>query len=363
MTDELVHQLALELIPGIGQKGAQQLISYCGSAKQVFQSSKNNLLKIPGIGVKMVAAILSANTTRKSEQIINSCEMAKINIHHFTDVNYPDNLRHIHDPPSFLFSKGSAFLNPEKSIAIVGTRNATSYGKLITEKIVEELSDFNITTISGLAYGIDIQAHKTSLKYKIPTIAILAGGVDCIYPAIHRKYVNEMLDNGAIVSESIPGTKPDAHLFPVRNRIIAGMADATIVVEAAERGGALITAQLADSYHRCVFAVPGNLNQPFSKGTNHLIASQKALIYTGINDLIDQLGWSHETETTKIPPPELSGDESIVFDVLLQNKEAMAIDVISRKTDLLVNNVAAILLTLEFKNLVKSYPGKKFAVN
>ena len=268
MSEELVFQIALELIPGVGNKGTKQLMSYCGSATKVFKSPKSKLLKIPGVGDKMAEAIKRASPFKEAESIVNSAEKIGAQVLHYTNSDFPKRLKQAPDSPNIIYKKGAGELNPKRCIAVVGTRKATEYGKGITDKIIADLSSLNVTVISGLAYGIDIQAHKASLKNKIPTFAILAGGLDRIYPSVHKKYAEEMQETGAIITESIPGTKPDAHLFPARNRIIAGMTDATIVVEAAAKGGALITANIADSYNRLVFAVPGDIGHTHSEGTN-----------------------------------------------------------------------------------------------
>jgi len=361
MSEELVHQLALELIPGIGQKSVKQLISYCGSASEVVSTPKNRLLKIPGVGHKMASAIKSVNTYRDSETIIRSCEEKGIQILHYLNPDFPKKLKLIHDAPNILYFKGSGDLNPQRTVSIVGARKATSYGKEITEKIVSELALVGVTIVSGLAYGIDIQAHRTALKHNTPTFAVIAGGLDRVYPSAHKKYAEQMLQSGGVISESLPETKPDAHLFPVRNRIIAGMSDATIVVEAAERGGALITANLADSYNRIVFAVPGDVGNTFSEGANRLIASQKALIYTGAQDLIYHLGWELDEDNVKPKIiPVLQPEEEEIYLLLKESGRAIEIDQIAIKSEIPINQVASLLLGLEFKNLVKSLPGKKY---
>jgi DNA processing protein len=363
MSEELVFQIALELIPGVGNKGTKHLMSYCGSATEVFKSNKSKLLKIPGVGAKMAEAIKQASPFKEAEAIVKSAEKIGAEVLHYTNSDFPKRLKQAPDSPNIIYKKGAGELNPKRCIAVVGTRKATEYGKAITDKIIADLSSLDVTVISGLAYGIDIQAHKASLKNKIPTLAILAGGLDRIYPSVHKKYAEEMQEAGAIITESIPGTKPDPHLFPARNRIIAGMTDATIVVEAAAKGGALITANIADSYNRLVFAVPGDIGHTHSEGTNKLIATQRALIYTGVEDLIYHLNWdvSEKDSAPKILP-ELSESEQVIYDLLLENRSAIEIDLISMKTQIPINQVASHLLSLEFKNLVKSMPGKKFGV-
>lgn len=364
MSDELVYQISLELIPGIGNKGIKQLMSYCGSASNVFNSTKRKLLKIPGVGEKMAEAIKNARPFNEAETILKSAEKINAEVLHYTDGRFPDRLKQTTDAPNIIYKKGAGDLNPKKSIAIVGTRKATEYGKAITERIVSDLSYLNISVVSGLAYGIDIQAHKSCLKNNIPTHAVLAGGLDRIYPSVHKKYTEQMMESGSILSESIPGTKPDAHLFPARNRIIAGMTDATIVVQAAAKGGALITAQIADSYNRLVFAVPGEVGNTYSVGTNKLISSQRALIYTGVEDLIYHLNWDleEEQESKDDPTIALNEFEQAIYDLLFSYHAAVEIDLIALKTQIPINQLASHLLNLEFMNLVKSMPGKKFAL-
>lgn len=362
MSEELVFQIALELIPGIGNRGVKQLISYCGSASEVFKVPKSKLLKIPGVGDRMATIIQSSKPFKEAEAIVQSSSKIGARVLHYTNKEYPQRLKQVPDAPSLLYVKGNGDLNPARSIAVVGTRKATEYGKEITDKIVKDLLELNVSIISGLAYGIDIQAQRACLKNGIPTFAVLAGGLDRIYPSVHKKYAEEMQETGGIITESIPGTKPDPHLFPARNRIIAGMTDATIVVEAAEKGGALITANIADSYDRTVFAVPGDVGHTHSMGTNKLIAMQKALIYTGIADIMYHLNWEVGEAAAKepLPLPELSEEETLIYQLLQEHKNSLEIDLISIKSQISINQVASILLTLEFKNLVKSLPGKKY---
>ncbi len=361
MSEELIFQIALELIPGVGNKGIKQLISYCGSAQDVFQFSKSKLLKIPGVGDKMADAIKHNRPFKEAETILNSAVKIGANVLHYTDNDYSKRLRQVSDAPNILYTKGNGDLNPKRCVAVVGTRKATGYGKTITDKIIADLSAMDITVISGLAYGIDIQAHKACLKNNVPTFAVLAGGLDRVSPSAHERYINEIAESGGIISESIPGTNPDPHLFPKRNRIIAGMTDATIVVETATKGGALITATIADSYNRPIFAVPGDIRHTYSKGTNKLIAMQRALIYTGVEDLVYHLNWgiNWEEEVTKVLP-ELTQEEREIYHLLIENQSPIEVDLICIKTHIPVNQVASHLLSLEFKNLIKSLPGKKY---
>ena len=363
MTDHTPDLLALSLIPGIGDRNIKQLISYCGSASEVFKSQKKKINSIPGIGKKLTEILCSHKTQKEADFILKQAEKKGITVFSYLDSKYPQRLKSVTDSPVILYVKGNGNLNPDKTLAVVGTRKATNYGKYITRKIVEDCQALDVQIISGLAYGIDIESHRTALKTKQSTISVLAGGLDLIYPAVHKKYAEEMQENGAIVSECPPGTKPDPHLFPARNRIIAGMADATIVVEAASRGGALITAKITDSYNRPLFAVPGNLDNNYSTGTNHLISTQMALIYTGIEDLKHQLSWEVTSEVKKVEKPELYGDELVLYKLFEESDQTLQIDEISIKSQISINKVAALLLSLEFKGIVKSKPGKKFGLS
>lgn len=364
MPDRTHDLLALSLVPGLGDKNIKQLVSYCGSPADVFKAPRAKLEGIPGFGKKSAEIILNHRTNNEADLILKEAEKKGMKTLDYLSKSYPSRLKQVMDAPNILFKKGAGDLNHTRTVAIVGTRRATTYGKDITNKIVADLKSLNVQVISGLAYGIDIEAHKSAMKNSISTISVLAGGLDWIYPSVHKKFAEEMQNNGAILSESVPGTKPDPHLFPARNRIIAGMADATIVVEAAEKGGALITANIADSYNRVVFAVPGDIGHTHSVGTNKLIRSQKALIYTGASDLMYHLNWSQKvTDTHSISVlPEMDEHEVILYDLLKENEHPIEIDLISMKAQLPINKVAYVLLGLEFKNLVKSMPGKKYTL-
>lgn len=365
MSDHTHDLLALKLVLGLGDKNIKLLVSYCGSPSEIFKASKAKLISIPGFGPKMADIILNHKTEKGAESILKEAEEKGMRVLNYLEKSYPVRLRQVMDAPNILFKKGSGELNPPRTVAIVGTRRATTYGKEITTKIVEDLQSLNVQIISGLAYGIDIEAHKAALRKNISTVSVLAGGLDWIYPSMHKKFAEEMQENGAILSESIPGTKPDSHLFPARNRIIAGMADATIVVEAAEKGGALITGNIADSYNRVVFAVPGDIGHTHSVGTNKLIRSQKAIIYTGAEDLMYHLNWTGASDGSMKPIklPELSEEEKVVYQLLLESEKELEIDIISMKAQIPIHKMASLLLTLEFKNLVKCLPGKKYGIN
>lgn len=364
--NEKLYQVALEFIPGIGDVNAKNLIAYCGSASAVFTAKISHLKKIPGIGPKTIDLLSSAQPLHEAERVIKEASKKGIDIHHFTDSSYPEKLKQTIDSPNIIYSKGT--INSwSKVLAIVGTRNATDYGRTITERIIEDARDLGLVVVSGLAYGIDITAHRAALKANIPTIGVLAGGLDRIYPASHKKPAEEMLENGGLISENPPGVQAEAHFFPARNRIIAGMSDAVVVIEAARKGGALITANIADSYNRTVFAVPGDLENKFSEGCNYLIRNQKALIYTGVDDLKYHLNWDTEKSNEERPAkhdfsklPE--GDQKLLS-TLSDHPAGLAVDEIAWRTQTPINQLAGNLLNLEFQGLIKSLPGKKYKLS
>ncbi len=355
--------LALHFIPGVGDYLIRQLISYCGSAEQVFNTPKGKLLKIPGIGEVTAKAILTHQAFGSAETELLKVEKMGARILFYLDKEYPSRLKQIPDAPSLLYIKGNIDFENPKSIGIVGTRQSTHYGKECVEQLIAELVPHQAMVVSGLAYGIDIQAHKQAVKQGLSTIGVMGSGLDIIYPANHRETVQDMNVNGGIVTENKLGTKPDAHNFPMRNRIIAGLIDALVVVEAAEKGGALITAEIANSYHKDVFAFPGNVGKTHSEGCNALIKSNKAHLITSIKDLEYIMNWDASG-----PAPQkkeafsLEGfdpDEQIIVRLLLE-KNPSVIDELSWKSNLSVSQLASLLLTLEFKGIVQSLPGKLY---
>lgn len=355
--------LALKLAPGIGDVLAKQLISYCGSASAIFREKKGTLLKIPNIGRKTIQFLNSEDNLKAAERGLEVCQQHQVSILPYYHNEYPSRLKLVNDSPLVIYTKGETNFDDYKCVGIVGTRNATEYGKQTTERIVEELAQYKSMVVSGLAYGIDIAAHRASLKNGIPTLAILAGGLDKIYPAVHKKTAEEMLEMGGWISEYLPGTKPEAHNFPARNRIIAGIVEALIVVEAAIKGGALITANIAYSYNREVFAVPGTLEHKYSAGCNALIRAQKANIYTGVKDLDYLLGWRSEATKPLKNVRDLTNygeNEQKIMAVLSEYQAGLHLDELSWKTQISVQEAVSSLLTLEFDGLLKSMPGKKY---
>ncbi len=366
---EKLYQIALTNVEGVGSVMFRQLISNCGSAENVFNARTDKLLKIPGIGRTIVDGLKKKDLLFDAEKIWKEAEKQEVKLFFSTDKDYPLRLKSLYDAPSILFYKGSADLSHFRSIGIVGTREATEYGKKITEEIVEQSKPYNPLIVSGLAYGIDITAHKAAIENKLPTIAVLASGLDIIYPSQHKKYIEAIIENGGIISENPLGMQPIRNLFISRNRIIAGLSDASIIVESAAKGGSLVTAEYANNYHREVFAVPGTLANKYSEGCNKLIKNNKANIYTNINDLVEALNWDSEsTDNQQIRSKNIeldlslfTNEESQVISHLRQNGE-MQIDELSWQTQIPINRTASLLLNLEFQGIIKAMPGKKFGL-
>ncbi len=358
------YQVALSLAPRVGDIYTKQLISYLGSAEDVLKTPKAKLLKIPGVGEKTAAGISDPSLLQKAEKILTSCNQNKVEILYFTDENYPSRLKLIDDSPSLLYKKGDIDLNFEKGLAIVGTREATKYGSKICHEFLENLKSLDCVVVSGLAYGIDIIAHKKCLELGIPTIGIMANGIDTVYPSNHKYVAEQMLEMGALLTENAPGSKPDAPKFPARNRIIAGMTDATLVVEAAIKGGALITAEIANNYNKEIFAVPGNLDSPYSAGCNSLIKQHKAHIFISFEDFAANMNWGEFEQKPKASVKELmlSGKQAQIYELLLKNKRAYSIDEMSRLTQISVLELLPTLLEMEFSNVLRSVPGNEYEI-
>jgi DNA processing protein len=363
MNNELFYQLALTQIPNIGDVQAKILVQHLGSASAVFKARTATLEKIEGIGSLRASSIKAFTDFSLVDKEILFIEKYKIKPLFLTDNAYPQRLLNCYDAPPLLFYKGNADLNASRLLAVVGTRTNTEYGKQFTEKLVADLADHNITIVSGLAYGIDAIAHKAALKYSLPTVGVVGHGLDKIYPSDHAGLAKDIIKSeGGILSEFFSGTKPDKHNFPLRNRIVAGITDATVVVETHLKGGSMITAKLADAYNRDVFAVPGKTTDVKSGGCNHLIKHNKAILLTDAEGLLQALGWS----TNKVKPKkqrelfiELTADERTIVD-LLKQKEVMHIDELNLCTRLSSSAVAAALLSLEMQNIVASLPGKRY---
>jgi DNA processing protein len=361
----LLHRIALSLIPGIGSITAKKLIAYIGSVDGIFSEKKNALLKVPGIGEVLAKEIVNSNVLDKAKEEVEFISKYNIKVYFYLDDDYPARLKHCEDSPILLYNKGTANYNNPKVISIVGTRNATEYGKSFTEKLLAKIaeSQHNPLIVSGLAFGIDICAHKAALRNNLETIGVMAHGLKTVYPSVHTKYAKEIVQQGALLTEFTSDIKADRAFFVRRNRIVAGLADATIVVESGEKGGALITADIANSYNRDVFAVPGRIDDSHSKGCNKLIKTNKAILLEDLEDLEYILGWEKQQDKPKNIQRELfvniSDDEKRILEILTQNGE-MPIDSICVEAEMAVSKVSPLLLSLEFAGLIKGLPGKVY---
>jgi DNA processing protein len=362
----LHYQIGLTFLHGIGPKKASLLVSKLGSVEAVFHEKLPAIHAKTGIGKSVLKQIDRKSALIKAEAEANYCVKNNIQTHFYLDGNYPRRLKQCDDAPLLLYSKGHFSCNPEKSVAIVGTRNATKYGGELCEELISHLTSSNIQIISGMAYGIDIIAHQLSVKYGIETLGILGHGLDRLYPSAHRKTAEMMFSNGGLLTEFIPGTKPDRENFPMRNRIVAGLSDATIVVESKNSGGSLITAELANDYNRDVFAFPGNVGQQYSAGCNQLIKQQKAQMILNADDFLTQMGWDKEQMEAKRGVQrscliELDNLEQTIIQSL-HASENDHIDVISFKTKIPISTLNVKLFHLEMKGILKALPGKKYAI-
>jgi len=366
MHEEKLFQLALTLVPGLGDILVKNLVSYCGSAKEVFSLPISKLTKTPGVGQTIAKAIKRYNI-KEAESQLKDLESKNIEIIFFTDKKYPIRLKNIYDAPALIYLSGNINLNHQRMLAIVGTRNASQHGKAFVKEFVKELAGHNIIIVSGLAYGIDIEAHKAALQYNIPTIAVIASGLDIIYPQVHTKYANKMIETGGLLTEYPLKTSLDPARFPARNRIIAGLTDATVVVEAGNKGGALITADLASGYDREVFAIPGRWNDKYSFGCNEIIKRNIAQSICSAKDLEYYMQWpiedAFEEVAVTLDRAEFDEAEWTVINIIGQARAAMHIDDLSWQSKINASQLAAILLNLEFRGIVNSIPGKKYMLN
>lgn len=361
--DLLKFRIGITLINGIGNNLAKNLIAYLGNEEAVFKEKKNNLSRIPGIGETLAKEIVNhKQALLRAEQEIEFILKNDIQYLYYTDKNYPFRLKECPDAPLMLFSRCAQNLNDAKFVSIVGTRNATEYGKEICRNLASALTTIpNLVIISGLAYGIDICAHKSALDYRIPTIGIVAHGLDVIYPSAHRSIAVRMLEQGGVITEYLSKTKPDRQNFVQRNRIIAGMSDALIVVESAQKGGALITAELANDYNRDVFAFPGRITDEWSKGCNALIKNNRASLIESPQDFIRQMGWDQQTNHRKDVQAalftDLSEEESLIYSIIRKHMDGIHVNQLSVISSISYSKLTSLLLEMEFKALVKCIPG------
>lgn len=365
MSQDLIHRIALCLLPGIGCINAKKLVAYLGSVEAVFRQNERHLKKIPGIGENIARMVVSADVFPRAEKELAFIEKYGIRPVFYLDEEYPQRLLNCEDAPLMLFVKGDINFNNGRFIAMVGTRKGTAYGREFCNRFIAGLKEKNyqVTVVSGLAHGIDGFAHSASLKNQVPTIAILGHGLDTLYPAVHRKMAKDIINSGALVTEYMTDTIADKANFVKRNRIIAGMCDATIVVESGETGGALITAQMAQAYNRDVFAVPGRINDKLSEGCHLLLKKNVAAVITSTDDLEYYMGWSYSGSTSEKRPPEvfvnLLPEERSIYDFLSKNGD-QSVDQISISLQMPVSKVTAMLFNLEVAGQIMALPGKMF---
>jgi DNA processing protein len=371
-SEDLLYQLSLTLIPNIGPVQAKILLQHC-NAEEIFHAKKTYLEKIEGIGPVRAASIAAFKDFSIAEEEIKFIEKYKIKPLFLTDKYYPQRLLNCYDSPILLYYKGDADLNASKTVAVIGTRSHTDYAKQVTDKLVKDLATQHVTVISGLAFGVDAIAHKAAIKNNLPTIAVLGHGLDQIYPTEHAGLAKDIVkQGGGLLTEFRSKTKPDKHNFPTRNRIVAGMSDATIVIETGIKGGSMITAELANGYNKDVFAFPGKVTDTKSTGCNYLIKNNKAMLLTDAAELVQVMNWEERAKSKKDLPAgkagkrsqrelfiELTADEKIIID-LLNEKETAHIDEINIKSGLSSSAAAAAILNLELQNVVVSLPGKLY---
>ena len=370
MNELLKYQIGITLIKGIGPNLAKNLIAYLGSVEAVFREKKQNLAKIPGIGEVLSNEITSQDVMKRAEEEAAFILKNKIETFFFTHKSYPYRLRECPDSPIMLYYKGSTSLNEGKFIGIVGTRKATEAGKDICKNLIHDLAASvpNVTIVSGLAYGVDICAHKACVEGNIATLGVLGHGLDRIYPAVHRPAAVKMIQNGGLLTEYMSGTNPDKPNFVQRNRIIAGMCDALIVVESGRRGGALITAELANDYNRDVFAVPGRIGDEFSAGCNKLIKQNKASLIESADDIIRFMSWEvspssdSKQAVQRVLFENLSDEEQTIIAHLRQFPDGINVNELTVQLNKPYNKLSSMLLEMEFKGLVKCLPGGMYRV-
>lgn len=359
--EELVYKIALGLIPKVGNKTAGDLVQHFGSAKAVFENNKlKDLCQFPQIGKASAQKILDKSTLNRAEQEWDFTQKFNVKILSQEMSEYPKRLKNCPDAPFLLFFRGNTNLNAAKVVAIVGTRQPSIQGKAFCEKLIQDLIPYNPLFVSGLAYGIDITAHEQCVQYKLPNIGVVAHGLDRIYPHVHKNTAQKMAQCGGILTEFITKTEPFPQHFPMRNRIIAGMADAVVIIETANRGGSMITAYVANEYNKDVFAVPGRLNDPLSQGCNYLIKTHRASLLESAEDIAYVLRWERQQKgIQKQLFPTVTADEQLVLNILV-GEDAVHLDIIIQKTQMSTSRLAAILLELELRGVIGAVPGKSF---
>uniref|UniRef100_UPI004048C266 DNA-processing protein DprA n=1 Tax=Polaribacter sp. TaxID=1920175 RepID=UPI004048C266 len=361
--EKLLAALRLQRTKSVGPILAKKLIRATGDVEQIFREKTKNLAKIEGINLKILEHLCDSELETLALQELEYLEKNAIEALYFLDSDYPKNLSHCIDGPILFFKEGKINFNSQRIISIVGTRQMTSYGRRLCTEFVDGLAEYDPTIVSGFAYGVDICAHTSAIENKLQTIAVLAHGFEQIYPKVHKKYVNQVKENGGFITEFWHQEDPKREHFIQRNRIVAGISQATLVIESSEKGGSLITADLANSYNRDVFAIPGRTSDLFSSGCNELIKNHKAALVTSPADIAKLLNWDQPLKTKPAIQKQLFVSleplEQKVYDYLL-NEGKQLLDVIAIECDLRLPLLASLLFQLEMKGLVQPLPGKLF---
>jgi DNA processing protein len=370
MTEQdLLHLLALQKVDGVGDIMAKKLLTHCGNAEAVFKTKSSQLATIDGVGSVLIRNLKDKTVFEKAQNELDFIKSNGIDFCYFQDENYPDRLKHCIDSPVLLFTSGNIDLKNKKIISIVGTRQITAYGMEFCRKLIEDLAPLDPVIVSGFAYGVDIVAHQLAMDHNLQTIGVVAHGLNQIYPKTHKKYVAKVEQNGGFMTEFWSSSNPEKENFVRRNRIVAGISEATIVIESADRGGSLITANMANDYNRDVFAVPGRTTDKYSQGCNNLIKIQKANLLTSAADLIYILNWDIQGIASKsrndVKPVQkqlfvtLEPEEQKIYDYLLQNGKEV-LDTIALQCDFPIYKISGILLNMELKGVIRPLPGKLF---
>lgn len=363
MTDQdLFSLLALLKVDGVGDILGKKLLHSFGSASDIFKAKNSQLAAVDGIGSVLLKNLKDKTIFERAEKELLFIKNNTIQVSFFQDESYPERLKHCFDAPILLFTAGNIDLKNRKIISIVGTRQITSYGTDFCKKLIEEIAPLDPVIVSGFAYGVDIVAHQAAIDYNLQTIGVLAHGLNQIYPRTHKKYMAKMEENGGFITEFWSDSNPDKEKFVRRNRIVAGMTEATIVIESADKGGSLITANMANEYNRDVFAVPGRVTDKYSQGCNNLIKTQKANVLTSAADLIYMLNWDIKEKPKNIQKQlfvELEADEQKIYD-FLQKAGKELLDIIAIECEIPIFKLCGILIGMELKGVIRPLPGKLF---
>lgn len=365
--EELFYLLALQKVAGVGDIVAKKLLVHCDSAESVFKTKASKLSAIDGIGSYLIRNLNNKQVFRLAEAELEFIQNNRIEFSGFNEESYPERLKHCIDGPVLLFHSGNINFQNRKIISIVGTRQITPYGIDFCKNLIAELAPLNPIIISGFAFGVDITAHQAAMEHNLQTIGVVAHGLNQIYPKAHKRYAARMEQNGGFISEFWSSSEPERENFVKRNRIVAGISEATIVIESADKGGSLITANMANDYNRDVFAVPGRTSDKYSQGCNNLIKSQRANLLTSAADLVYMLNWDLESETTRESAKNvqkqlfvsLEANEQKIYDFLLHNGKEL-LDIIALRCEIPVHKLSGILLNMELKGVLRPLPGKLF---